>query len=422
MSTFHFLFILPNIYEITNGVSKKYIRWIESPTLSSHSKTIILTRSSNQTHQFPTLSNTNFIITKGLRVPFYTEIKVPIISDSKLRKIIKSVLKNGETNKRLIIVFHGEFIWLYDILEKLKKERGDSIKIYPNWHTDYEYYIQNVYKLFRFSSSSFVNRLQHLLFKKIFEGIIVTGKKMVERYQPFTSNIFNANELDLSIYNSSKLDIYESSQNFNWFYTGRISREKNIELILPLMQSIQYMGRIHLHIIGDGPYLEELKDNSKKINWGQITFYGKMKSEDIFELYMRYRNRFFIFPSTSETFGKSPFEASACGIPIFIKESDVTPHLFENRINAMVFREIDDFVESFEYFMNMRKIEKDRLLQNAIQNCQQYEQQKIFRDWTSFLIDPNKKKNKNYLSWIDYLTFESVSQVIQCSGNLFGEN
>ncbi len=420
LSSIHFLFILPNIYEITNGVSKKYIKWLEYLSLNQYKKTILLTRSSSSTNSLPRLSNTEYIVTKGLRVPFYTEIKVPIIVDSKLRKIINNIYKKDE-NIKLIVIFHGEFIWFYDIFEKIKREKGERIKIYPNWHTDYEYYIENVYKLFRLSNS-FVNRLQHFLFEKKFEGIIVTGQKMVERYQPYTSNIFNANELDLSIYGSYKIDRYDDERVSNWFYTGRISREKNVELIIRLMQSIQYMTKINLHIIGDGPYLDELKRNIENVNWCKVIFYGRMESEDINGLYLRYSNRYFVFPSESETFGKSPFEASACGIPIFIKESDVSKYLFENRVNAMIFRDVDDFVEQFEYFINMNRMEKERIIKNGIQNCQQYEQQKIFREWTSFLIEGGKKKNKNYLSWIDYLTFESVSQVIQCSGNIFGEN
>ena len=51
--------------------------------------------------------------------------------------------------------------------------------------------------------------LDYYLDKKYFEGIIVTGEKLREKYNNITNNVFNANEIDLSIFKNYKIDNYK---------------------------------------------------------------------------------------------------------------------------------------------------------------------------------------------------------------------
>jgi hypothetical protein len=66
-------------------------------------------------------------------------------------------------------------------------------------------------------------------------------------------------------------------------------------------------------------------------------------------------NRIFLFTSISETFGKTPMEAGATGIPIFIKKCDNSDMLYINKRNAMIFDNKNDFFELFVYFTEMYK-------------------------------------------------------------------
>ncbi len=407
------IFILPNIFETISGVSNKYINFIkylsQFPNLSVQ---IFITKSQSNNKPFPVYSNVKYYIAKGIRIPYYKDIKVPILN--------KSSIEEKLSTKKELIIFNGEFIWLYQHLIKLKK-KYPNIHLLPNWHTDYEYYLNNVYKIFKFSSK-FINHLYFNLQNKNFTGIIVTGKKMFDKYSNYTNNIVNVNELDVSIFHKYKFDNY-SLLSFNFIFTGRISKEKNIDFFLNLIPFLQkHIDFFKFHIIGDGPYLEEFKSSILKIiNSNQIIFYGSLNPSEIFQIYQNLDNRIFIFPSTSETFGKSPLEAGACGIPLFIKKSDTSDDIYINRLNALVFKNEREFIQQIFYFHNLEQNVREEFIHNTIDNALSYDQNKIFKNWYDFLLNVHINKKLN-LNLMDHLSFKSFNEMIQCSSNIFGEN
>lgn len=412
----HFIFILPNIYEILNGVSLKYIKFIDylsTLQTSSHKihVSVLLTKSKKSDIPLPSHPNLQLIFLKGIRIPFYKEIKVPILHKSDIQPLIQ--YKN--TN----IIFHGEFIWLYTILEKIKKKYPD-IHLFPNWHTDYEFYLQNVYKIYKFSSS-IVHKLQVNLLNKTFSGIIVTGYPMVQKYKEFTNHVFNANELDLSTFHQYKIDSYQEKK-INIIFTGRISKEKNIESIFSYLYSLTHIIPFHLHIIGDGPHLSIIK-NIASTEYPSIscTFYHKMEQVDIFHLYHQLDNRIFLFTSQSETFGKTPLEACACGIPLFIEKSQITPFIYTHQKNAFIFENHVEFTQSIQTFLSWNQEQKKKFIYDSIQNCEPFRQDKIFLSWFKFLIQYSPLQKELSLNYMDYITFHSISNLIQCSSHIIGE-
>jgi len=411
------IFILPNIYECTNGVSTKYIKFIN---YISKIYNVILFTTFIKNENFTEINelnilnkNLNIIKTHGLSVPFYKEIKIPIINEKKLREEIKS----GNE----IIIFNGEFIWIYELLINIKK-KYKNIKIYPTMHTDYIFYAEKIYKSYNFSGT--LNYLDHHLEKKNFNGIIVTGDKMKDKYNSFTENIFNANEINLDIFNNSKIDIY-NDEVYNIFFCGRISKEKNIIETLDCCLTIADKYNFVLNIIGDGPFLLNLKDIIEidyiKIK-NKIIFHGNKEQYEINNLYQLLNNRIFLFTSMSETFGKTPMEAGATGIPIFIKKSDITDSLYINKKNAFVFNDKEHFSELFEYFISLDVLEKQIFITNSINNIKKYDQNIIFADWMHFLINGNLNKDKSKkINLLDIFTFHGISKFINCSGNILGD-
>ena len=124
------IFILYNIFEVKSGVSNKYIKFIDC--LSKNNINYLLITSLNN---FSSLKYSNKIINlKGLNIPFYSDIKIPNIDYDELKVFV---------NDNDIIIFHGEFYWIYNTLNKIKK-KYNNIKLIPNWHTNYDYYA-NIY-------------------------------------------------------------------------------------------------------------------------------------------------------------------------------------------------------------------------------------------------------------------------------------
>jgi glycosyltransferase involved in cell wall biosynthesis len=418
------IFILHNIYETTNGVSNKYIKFINYILNNSETNTykIVLFSSFKKKKIYNDLiknkhNNLSIIKLKGLNVPFYKEIKIPIINE---KKILREIQTGNE-----IIIFNGEFIWMYTILNNIRNKHK-KIKIFPNMHTDYVFYLNNIYKnnyLINFSST--LNYLNNYLETKIFDGIIVTGQNMKERYSDYTETIFNANEVDLDIFNNIKIDSYDK-EFYNIIYCGRLSKEKNIEEVLDCCLNISDKYNYILNIIGDGPYLDNLKNiidlEYEKIK-NKIIFYGNKTQKEINSIYKNLDNRIFIFTSISETFGKTPMEAGATGIPIFIKKSEITDYLYINKKNAYIFDDKNTFSELFDYFINLNNLEKQLFISNSIKNIKKYDQNEIFSDWIDFLINgnKNKNKNKNKINFFEMFSFHGLSSLINCSGNILGD-
>ena len=73
------IFILPNIYEIINGVSTKYIKFINF--LSINYEIILMTpfQNNNTIDNIDKNDNIKLVKINGLNIPFYKEIKIPII-------------------------------------------------------------------------------------------------------------------------------------------------------------------------------------------------------------------------------------------------------------------------------------------------------------------------------------------------------
>ena len=113
MTKLRIIFILANIYESINGVSTKYLKFIHFLINLSHT-VILITTFKDKTLLNKLEKRDNLIICKvnGLNIPFYKEIKIPIISEN----ILKKHINDGNE----IIVFNGEFIWIYETLKTIK--------------------------------------------------------------------------------------------------------------------------------------------------------------------------------------------------------------------------------------------------------------------------------------------------------------
>lgn len=91
-------------------------------------------------------------------------------------------------------------------------------------------------------------------------------------------------------------------------YVGRLSHEKHIHDLRPLMDALP---NVRLALVGDGPYRAELE----KIFAGTNThFMGYITGETLSQAYASADA--FVFPSSLETFGLVVVEAMAAGLPI----------------------------------------------------------------------------------------------------------
>ena len=116
-------------------------------------------------------------------------------------------------------------------------------------------------------------------------------------------------------------------------YVGRLSAEKQIERIKPVLDNIP--GAC-LALVGDGPYrgqLEKIFENTK------TNFIGYLSGEELASAYAS--GDIFLFPSSTETLGLVLLEAMAAGCPVIGANKGGIPDIINNGINGCLYNPDD---------------------------------------------------------------------------------
>ncbi|MCU0599764.1 MAG: glycosyltransferase [Desulfobacterales bacterium] len=99
-------------------------------------------------------------------------------------------------------------------------------------------------------------------------------------------------------------------------YVGRISKEKNLDILARAFRQIEILSKnIQLIIVGDGPFREELQ---KSLPGHRAWFSGYLQGDDLAQAYAS--SDLLIFPSSTDTFGNVVLEAQASGIPAIVTD------------------------------------------------------------------------------------------------------
>jgi glycosyltransferase involved in cell wall biosynthesis len=99
-------------------------------------------------------------------------------------------------------------------------------------------------------------------------------------------------------------------------YVGRISKEKNLDVLARAFRQIEILSKnIQLIIVGDGPYREELQ---KSLPSHRVWFTGYLQGDDLAQAYAS--SDVLVFPSSTDTFGNVVLEAQASGIPAIVTD------------------------------------------------------------------------------------------------------
>ncbi len=127
-----------------------------------------------------------------------------------------------------------------------------------------------------------------------------------ERFHPSKRNRYLENRFHL---NGSSVRL---------LYVGRISREKDLPILEDAFRLlVSAVGRrVHLVLVGDGPYSAEMQENMKDM---PCSFTGYLEGEDLASVYASCD--LFVFPSTTDTFGNVVLEAQASGLPVVVTDS-----------------------------------------------------------------------------------------------------
>ncbi len=118
-------------------------------------------------------------------------------------------------------------------------------------------------------------------------------------------------------------------------YTGRIAIEKDLDVFVKVYELMKNNPKVKFVMVGDGPYLKELKEIYKN----KIIFTGFLEGKDLSIAYAS--SDYFLFPSTTETFGNVILEAMASGLIPLVADKGASQENIINHITGFVIENND---------------------------------------------------------------------------------
>ena len=141
-------------------------------------------------------------------------------------------------------------------------------------------------------------------------------------------------------------------------YVGRISREKDLDLLADAYRRLRKEGLpVQLFVVGHGPYSEALAKSLP-----EAFFTGYLRGTELATAYAS--ADIFVFPSTTDTFGNVILEAQASGLPVVVSDSGGPKELVAHKANGLITRshDVEDFTRA------IRALVTDRTLRERMAN------------------------------------------------------
>jgi glycosyltransferase involved in cell wall biosynthesis len=136
----------------------------------------------------------------------------------------------------------------------------------------------------------------------------------------------------------------EKSQPLKVLYVGRVSKEKNLDVLCKLQNDYD------ITIVGDGPILKNLKQKYKKVN-----FVGYKFGKELTEYYGK--NDIFCFPSLTDTFGIVIIEALCNGLPVAAYHVTGPQDIIEYGITGYMVQTGNDLSKAIEMCRSLNNAE-----------------------------------------------------------------
>ena len=127
---------------------------------------------------------------------------------------------------------------------------------------------------------------------------------------------------------------------------SRVSCEKNIQAILKQFPEVLSENkRVKLVVVGDGPYLQDLKDLVAELGIEEAVIFTGMVPHDETALYYK-ASDFFISASTSETQGLTYTESLASGTPVIAHGNPYLDDIIDQKMFGTLFYHEEDLADA----------------------------------------------------------------------------
>lgn len=181
-----------------------------------------------------------------------------------------------------------------------------------------------------------------------------------------------------------------------FLFVGRVSKEKELPFLETVWREfIKTADQAELFIVGEGPYLQEMKDNFK--DSPEVFFTGGLKGEDLASAYAD--ADFFVFPSGTDTFGNVVVESIATGTPSLVTNSGGPRMIVEDNKSGWIieWKNEKKWITALKTAYHLKQnnpntYEEHRAL--AVQRSKNFSLEEAGKEWWTFyeeiITDSNK--------------------------------
>ena len=286
------------------------------------------------------------------------------IEVKKLKKIISAVPLLKRVIKKIIRVYHQNFIKTYDLYFEPNFIPNNSInskktitavhdfsfllhkEFHPKERIKYfeDNFLQNIYrsdKIIAFSNFTKQEILQKLNFKEEDIKVIYHGVRH-DLFKKLTDT-------------SLGFDLPEKFI----FSVGSIEPRKNLIGLLKAFDKLDLQIKNQYKLVLAGFKGWENKEIMKIIsqNKDNIIYLGYISDEDLVKVYNK--ATCFIYPSFYEGFGLPPLEAMACGTPVICSNVSSIPEVGEDAVLYCDPYSIDDIKDKLELLLKDENLQKE---------------------------------------------------------------
>lgn len=152
-------------------------------------------------------------------------------------------------------------------------------------------------------------------------------------------------------------------------YVGRVAPEKNMQLLVKVFAA---RPQIALRIVGDGPYLEEMKSSLPRAE-----FSGQLTGEPLWRAFAD--ADMFVFPSRSETFGNVVRQAMASALPVVVTDSPGVKEQVRNGVDGLLAADDPAFAAAVDDLVSSRAL-RIRLGWEARHTAMRHSWENVFRE------------------------------------------
>ncbi len=282
---------------------------------------------------------------------------VPFISFTDRRIVYRGFFESYKIAKTYKLdIIHTQTEFSLGILGKMVG-KALRIPVIHTYHTQYEDYVRYIAngKLIRPSMVKYIVRG----FLNDLDGVICPSRialnlldgysvKIPKRIIPTGIDLREYERPDISQEDIAKLreKWAIASDETVLLSLSRVSYEKNIQALLANMPKILSNNpKVKLLIVGDGPYLEELKEQAQDLAVMDNVIFTGMVSHNETALYYKAAD-FFISASTSETQGLTYAESLASGKPIIAQSNPYLDDLITDKMFGTLYQTESDLADA----------------------------------------------------------------------------